>query len=40
MNKLTYDAIQETIYEEKLDNGLQVFLLPKHEDILKHMEYL
>lgn len=31
MNKLTYDAIQETIYEKKLDNGLQVFLLPKHE---------
>lgn len=31
MNKITYDAIQETIYEKKLANGLQVFLLPKHE---------
>ena len=26
-----YDEIQETIYSEKLDNGLMVFLLPKPE---------
>src|SRR5690625_329104 len=31
MNKLTYDSIQETIYEKKLPNGLHVFLLPKQE---------
>ncbi|RLL45377.1 insulinase family protein [Oceanobacillus piezotolerans] len=31
MNKQTYDYIDETIYSEKLDNGLSVFLLPKPE---------
>src|SRR5699024_9448629 len=31
MNKRTYDSIQETIYQMKLDNGLEVFLLPKEE---------
>ena len=31
MDKLTYDMIEETLYKEKLDNGLQVFLLPKQE---------
>lgn len=31
MNERTYDAVQETIYEQKLDNGLHVFLLPKKE---------
>ncbi len=29
MNKISYEAIKETIYEKKLPNGLQVFLLPK-----------
>ncbi|PAV30064.1 peptidase M16 [Virgibacillus profundi] len=31
MNEQTYEAIAETIYSEKLDNGLNVFLLPKRE---------
>ncbi|QDP40243.1 EF-P 5-aminopentanol modification-associated protein YfmH [Radiobacillus deserti] len=31
MHKTTYDQIKETIYSEKLANGLQVFLLPKPE---------
>ncbi|WP_068672344.1 EF-P 5-aminopentanol modification-associated protein YfmH [Oceanobacillus sp. Castelsardo] len=31
MNKQTYDEIAETLYTEKLDNGLTVFLLPKPE---------
>ncbi|WP_156289120.1 EF-P 5-aminopentanol modification-associated protein YfmH [Oceanobacillus salinisoli] len=31
MNKQTYDDIAETLYTEKLDNGLTVFLLPKPE---------
>ncbi|WP_010649212.1 EF-P 5-aminopentanol modification-associated protein YfmH [Oceanobacillus massiliensis] len=31
MNKQTYQDIAETIYSEKLDNGLTVFLLPKPE---------
>ncbi|WP_067730132.1 EF-P 5-aminopentanol modification-associated protein YfmH [Oceanobacillus damuensis] len=31
MNKQTYREINETIYSEKLDNGLSVFLLPKPE---------
>lgn len=34
MNKLSYKTIKETIYEEKLPNGLQVFLLPK-QDVAK-----
>src|SRR5699024_5044339 len=29
MNKLEYDHIGETIFKEKLENGLTVFLLPK-----------
>ncbi|MGJ9458922.1 EF-P 5-aminopentanol modification-associated protein YfmH [Oceanobacillus sp. CF4.6] len=29
MNKQTYQDINETLYSEKLDNGLTVFLLPK-----------
>jgi len=31
MNKQTYHDIAETLYTEKLDNGLTVFLLPKPE---------
>lgn len=31
MNKQTYEEISETLYTEKLDNGLSVFLLPKSE---------
>ncbi|MFD1850323.1 EF-P 5-aminopentanol modification-associated protein YfmH [Oceanobacillus bengalensis] len=31
MNKQTYDYIHETVYAEKFDNGLTVFLLPKPE---------
>ncbi|MFD2133192.1 EF-P 5-aminopentanol modification-associated protein YfmH [Pseudogracilibacillus auburnensis] len=31
MEKMTYDLIEETIYSEKLPNGLQVYLLPKEE---------
>ena len=31
MNKETYESIGETLYSEKLDNGLTVFLLPKPE---------
>lgn len=31
MNKQTYQDIKETLYSEKLDNGLTVFLLPKPE---------
>lgn len=31
MNKMTFDTIEETIYAKKLPNGLQVFLLPKHD---------
>lgn len=31
MNKQTYNDIAETLYTEKLDNGLTVFLLPKPE---------
>ncbi|WP_085992358.1 EF-P 5-aminopentanol modification-associated protein YfmH [Oceanobacillus senegalensis] len=31
MNKQSYDHIAETLYTEKLDNGLTVFLLPKPE---------
>ncbi|GEN86441.1 pitrilysin family protein [Oceanobacillus sp. FSL W8-0428] len=31
MNKQYFDTIDETLYEEKLDNGLQVCLLPKPE---------
>src|SRR5699024_5822614 len=31
MNKLEYDHIGETIFKEKLENGLTVFLLPKPE---------
>lgn len=29
MRKITYDQINETLYTEVLDNGLQVYLLPK-----------
>lgn len=31
MNKQVYESIAETLYTEKLDNGLTVFLLPKPE---------
>ncbi|RKQ37539.1 EF-P 5-aminopentanol modification-associated protein YfmH [Oceanobacillus halophilus] len=31
MNKQTYNEFAETLYTEKLDNGLTVFLLPKNE---------
>ncbi|KGP73529.1 EF-P 5-aminopentanol modification-associated protein YfmH [Pontibacillus yanchengensis] len=31
MNKKQYDQIQETLYTKTLDNGLEVFLLPKQE---------
>ncbi|MRH42651.1 peptidase M16 [Aquibacillus halophilus] len=31
MNKTNYDQLKETVYSEKLDNGLSVFLLPKPE---------
>ncbi len=31
MNKTNYEQLRETIYSEKLANGLQVFLLPKPE---------
>ena len=31
MKQKTYEALRETIYETKLDNGLQLFLLPKKE---------
>lgn len=31
MNKQYFDTIDETLYEEKLDNGLRVCLLPKPE---------
>lgn len=31
MNKQYFDTVDETLYEEKLDNGLQVCLLPKPE---------
>lgn len=31
MEKLTYNNIDETLYTEKLPNGLTVFLLPKLE---------
>ena len=29
MNKMEYPQMQETLWHEKLDNGLEVFLLPK-----------
>ncbi|GAA5415169.1 hypothetical protein Pryu01_00193 [Paraliobacillus ryukyuensis] len=31
MNKQYYEQLKETLYEEKLANGLQVYLLPKNE---------
>ncbi|WP_053219602.1 EF-P 5-aminopentanol modification-associated protein YfmH [Virgibacillus senegalensis] len=31
MNKTSYDQLKETLYSERLANGLQVFLLPKQE---------
>ncbi|WP_186577409.1 EF-P 5-aminopentanol modification-associated protein YfmH [Aquibacillus kalidii] len=31
MNKTEYEQLKETIYSEKLENGLKVFLLPKPE---------
>ncbi|SDJ71194.1 EF-P 5-aminopentanol modification-associated protein YfmH [Sediminibacillus albus] len=31
MNKTTYEQLKETLYSEKLANGLHVFLLPKPE---------
>ncbi|WP_106497563.1 EF-P 5-aminopentanol modification-associated protein YfmH [Lentibacillus sp. Marseille-P4043] len=31
MNRQSYQDIEETIYSEKLDNGLTIFLLPKQE---------
>ncbi|MFC3040356.1 EF-P 5-aminopentanol modification-associated protein YfmH [Virgibacillus xinjiangensis] len=31
MNKHTYEYINETLYSEKLENGLSVYLLPKQE---------
>jgi len=30
MNAIHYDDLKETIYTEQLDNGLKVFILPKH----------
>lgn len=29
MEKIYYDTLKETLYHEKLDNGLQVYILPK-----------
>lgn len=29
MNKIHYDKLQETLYHEVMDNGLQVYVLPK-----------
>ncbi|WP_138493917.1 EF-P 5-aminopentanol modification-associated protein YfmH [Paenibacillus pinistramenti] len=29
MEKITYDKLQETLYHEKMDNGLEVYVLPK-----------
>lgn len=29
MEAITYDALQETLYRETMDNGLQVYVLPK-----------
>src|SRR5690625_915322 len=31
MNKLTYETIEETVYKKRLNNGLNVVLLPKQE---------
>ena len=36
MNKRTYQDIGETLYTEKLDNGLTVCLLPKQEMAKTH----
>ncbi|RXT15177.1 pitrilysin family protein [Ammoniphilus sp. CFH 90114] len=30
MKEITYDQLKETLYYEKLDNGLDVYILPKH----------
>lgn len=29
MEKLHYERLQETLYHEVMDNGLQVYVLPK-----------
>ncbi|GGA39271.1 EF-P 5-aminopentanol modification-associated protein YfmH [Paenibacillus physcomitrellae] len=29
MEKITYDKLQETLYHEKMENGLEVYVLPK-----------
>ena len=31
MNKVHYEALNETVYTEILDNGLQVVLIPKNK---------
>ena len=31
MNKVHYEALNETVYTEVLDNGLQVVLIPKNK---------
>lgn len=31
MKKIQFDALQETLYNEKLDNGLDVYVLPKKD---------
>lgn len=30
MEKITFEQLQEELYHEKLDNGLEVYILPKH----------
>ncbi|MBS4203718.1 EF-P 5-aminopentanol modification-associated protein YfmH [Lederbergia citrea] len=30
MNKIVFDQLEETLYHEKLENGLEVFILPKN----------
>lgn len=29
MEKIYFDTLKETLYHEKMDNGLEVYLLPK-----------
>ena len=37
MEKIVNDLLKEELYYEKLENGLDVYFMPKRKDLLKNM---
>lgn len=39
MKTIEFKQLDETLYYEKLENGLDVYILPKKKDFLKHLSH-